>query len=513
MRAKPTFDLEERRYRLSLAAAVRELVDAARDGRALGDRVAAVKRRNMASLDPVLPPRQVARLAEWAECDEDGLARTLRSFSDAADDPEASVERFARAVETGPGPDRFLAKGLALASLLTFGMAPETRPIVPPAHYKRLQELLGSECAPAAGVSEDYRRDLAFARRVESALTEAGVPVRDMVDVESLITLCSLHHELWAGAGEESGSRRASEPEVYLAACAMYRNEANSLAEWIEFHRLVGVERFFLYDNDSDDGHREVLQPYVDEGIAVVHEWPGRAPTNQEIAALHASSYDHCLSTHGAEARWIAFIDTDEFLFSPTGRPLSEVLADYERWPAVVANWAAFGTSGHVTRPAGLVLENYHIRLDGKSAVLRRTGIVGRADQVFKSIVDPAAVTRSLGSHACEYRQGTAVDENGYPVSSRAIMTKSPSSARLRINHYFARSEADLRAKHERRTASRHQDVPPLPSSDELHQAHTAGVRDETILAHLPALRAALRRRAKGKLSSSRAAAPKSSSG
>ena len=38
-------------------------------------------------------------------------------------------------------------------------------------------------------------------------------------------------------------------------------------AEWIEFHRLVGVERFFLYDNGSTDDHREVLAPYVEEGI------------------------------------------------------------------------------------------------------------------------------------------------------------------------------------------------------------------------------------------------------
>ena len=35
----------------------------------------------------------------------------------------------------------------------------------------------------------------------------------------------------------------------YLAICAIYRDEAPYLREWIEFHRLVGVEHFFLYDN------------------------------------------------------------------------------------------------------------------------------------------------------------------------------------------------------------------------------------------------------------------------
>ena len=33
-----------------------------------------------------------------------------------------------------------------------------------------------------------------------------------------------------------------------LAACAIYRDEADYLAEWIEFHRLCGFELFFLYD-------------------------------------------------------------------------------------------------------------------------------------------------------------------------------------------------------------------------------------------------------------------------
>ena len=45
----------------------------------------------------------------------------------------------------------------------------------------------------------------------------------------------------------------------YLSICAVYRDEAPYLREWVEFHRLVGVERFFLYNNDSVDEHREVL--------------------------------------------------------------------------------------------------------------------------------------------------------------------------------------------------------------------------------------------------------------
>jgi len=41
----------------------------------------------------------------------------------------------------------------------------------------------------------------------------------------------------------------------YLAVCAIYRWATEYLREWIVFHRLQGVERFFMYDNENDDDH------------------------------------------------------------------------------------------------------------------------------------------------------------------------------------------------------------------------------------------------------------------
>ena len=57
----------------------------------------------------------------------------------------------------------------------------------------------------------------------------------------------------------------------YLAICAVYRNEAPYLREWIEFHRLVGVERFFLYNNRSTDTTWAYYSPTSTPG-----SWCGR---------------------------------------------------------------------------------------------------------------------------------------------------------------------------------------------------------------------------------------------
>ena len=137
---------------------------------------------------------------------------------------------------------------------------------------------------------------------------------------------------------------------TYLSVGAIFRDEADYLQEWIEFHRLVGVERFFLYDNGSVDDWRTVLAPYTREGIVEVHDWP---------QGLQYDAYNDCLRQHGPESRWIAFIDIDEFLFSPTGTPLPEMLTRYERWPGVGVHWCVYGGSGHLQKPDGLVIESY----------------------------------------------------------------------------------------------------------------------------------------------------------
>ena len=71
-------------------------------------------------------------------------------------------------------------------------------------------------------------------------------------------------------------------PKPYLSICAIYRWEGPYLREWVAFHRLMGVERFFLYDNDSDDEHREALGPYLEDGTVELLHWP-EYPMGQEL--------------------------------------------------------------------------------------------------------------------------------------------------------------------------------------------------------------------------------------
>ena len=228
-----------------------------------------------------------------------------------------------------------------------------------------------------------------------------------------------------------------------LAICAIFKDEAAYLREWVEFHQLMGVERFYLYNNNSSDRYLDALKTYIESGAVVLHEWP-RQHAQRQV-------YEHCLKTHGSETDWLAFIDVDEFLFSPKAKLLPDVLADYANHPGIGVNWVMFGSGGHKQKPKGGVLENFlrrgqldagltyeHLRLPD--------GGFRPENSHIKSIVQPSKVLSCVNPHHMLYvGDAQAVDENGQPITGS--FTDKVSVQHLRINHYWSKSEDECRYK------------------------------------------------------------------
>ena len=55
--------------------------------------------------------------------------------------------------------------------------------------------------------------------------------------------------------------------ENYLSLALMIKNESKYIQEWIEYHLLVGVDKFYIYDNESTDDLKNILKVYIDQGI------------------------------------------------------------------------------------------------------------------------------------------------------------------------------------------------------------------------------------------------------
>ena len=108
-----------------------------------------------------------------------------------------------------------------------------------------------------------------------------------------------------------------------LTIASMFYNEAPYLKEWIEYHRMVGVEHFWLYNNGSTDHWEEVLQPYIEGGIVEVTYHP--TPAEGFFGATQLRAFKEGIRRAVGNAKWIALIDIDEFLLPMQDRTVTSV--------------------------------------------------------------------------------------------------------------------------------------------------------------------------------------------
>jgi hypothetical protein len=264
----------------------------------------------------------------------------------------------------------------------------------------------------------------------------------------------------------------------YLALCAIGRDEGRHLREWIEWHRMVGVSRFYFYDNDSSDDTRSVLEPYRRQRLVVYTHWPERPG--------QLSAYADCIGRARRQAMFIGFMDVDEFLVPASGRDVRPVLADFECENGLGVNWLRFGSSGHETPPRGLQIANY----------LQRSADTDPENRIYKSLV---RTSRLVGPgaipHYFDFADGKpVVDEDHEPIID-VRFTKRHKTRRIRINHYYMRSEQEFARKLAR---GRGATIDRYPShlSDPDYARRLNEVRDERMLPYGRALESRVRLRA-----------------
>jgi hypothetical protein len=227
------------------------------------------------------------------------------------------------------------------------------------------------------------------------------------------------------GLGARAGPAVDGIPRYHLAAMIRVKDEARFLPEWLAHHATLGVEHTFVYDNNSTDDIREVIDPFVADGLATYVHWP--------TVPASPSSHVDFLARFGPSCRWAAFFDADEFLVEAVPGALAAALDAADHAPAIAINDRYFGSSGHETIPTGLVTE----RFDQASA--------GCSEHV-KVIIRPAAVARYRNSHNFYYRRGRlARTPDGRRVFGSFVTPADRPS--LVLNHYVHRSREDYERK------------------------------------------------------------------
>lgn len=219
----------------------------------------------------------------------------------------------------------------------------------------------------------------------------------------------------------------------YLSVCAILKNEAVNILEWIAYHKAIGVEKFYLYDNNSSDNVASLLDGLIKKGIVDLIPWP--------INPGQVEAYNDFADRHRYNWTWTAFIDLDEFI-NPFGHDsLVEWLEGFDGASAVAIQWFNFGPNGNDVPPPGLLIEGYTTRLCDDHVMHGHV----------KTIVRMADYFCAQGPHSFHVH-GRVVDEYGEEIDQTINygLMEPKRHAAICINHYYTRSRHEWKNKVDR---------------------------------------------------------------
>jgi hypothetical protein len=231
-----------------------------------------------------------------------------------------------------------------------------------------------------------------------------------------------------------------SEPEHrphHLAIGTMFRDEARFLREWIEYHLMVGVDHFFLLQNDDPTADeyraaRDVLEPYCRLGLVTLALHADRTPDWQLLG------WERLLRRYGPLCDWMAFIDLDVFMVPMKGDSVVAIvdLCDRPAVAGLAAHYCTFGDSGLAETPA-LQIESF----------VRRAPLDAAPNWSVNYIVRPGRIARVTAQGCNMPVDGCAIVNTDWEVvPPNSGKRKGPMDV-LRLNHYSVRSRADWERK------------------------------------------------------------------
>lgn len=251
---------------------------------------------------------------------------------------------------------------------------------------------------------------------------------------------------------------------------AIAKNEGDYIQEWCAFHKAVGVDVIYLYDNESFDDMKEKLKPFINSGFVKYHYAEGQG--------IQMVVYKKAFSKHRKECKYLTFIDCDEFLYTNDGgKNLKQSVKTFFKknlnTGGIAVNWRIFGDNGHATKPEGLCMEAFTKRaLPGK-----------RATRVIKTILRSDSVRFIETPHSSVYKWGfAAYDQTGTLVPWAHNPIKEYSSSPIRLNHYFCKS---LEQYIKRKSIGDVLSPNLIRSVEEFHETNNNDVEDYAILAYL----------------------------
>lgn len=226
-----------------------------------------------------------------------------------------------------------------------------------------------------------------------------------------------------------------------LTIYATVKNESDQILEWLAFHKLQGFEHFILCLDNCSDNTQELIEKSQFSSICEIIDINSIIPPNQGSNQIYF--FRHALSKM-KDTKWAIPIDVDEYIYSPQGFMVSDVLKDFDASGVAVCQ-RVFGSSNLETRNKdNLVIETFtkHVNddLDLSNSNLKTSD---KVDPGFiKVFVQPKDVLTYGNAHFPVTKTPFVYeDKTKFHLSNRMGWTKYRPMNILRINHYFAQDK------------------------------------------------------------------------
>lgn len=116
--------------------------------------------------------------------------------------------------------------------------------------------------------------------------------------------------------------KSSDEPQVNFTVClsplnSQY-NHAYEIVQWIEFNRILGANKFVIYNFSSSQNLSRVFEFYSKQNLTNVIQWQLPIDKNNKVISIHyyaqVTALNDCLFRNKKKSKFIVNIDIDEFI-------------------------------------------------------------------------------------------------------------------------------------------------------------------------------------------------------
>lgn len=215
------------------------------------------------------------------------------------------------------------------------------------------------------------------------------------------------------------------------------KNESEYIGEWLEYNYAMGVDKFYIYNNESEDRSEllKVLEPWIQKKIVDFEDYPGKK--------VQLAVYDDAIYRHRFDCKYMGFLDADEFIYIKQDKTIlefmEEFLSAYETSAGFVMTWRCFGTGGQKKKLSGGVIDRFVTRGDADF----------KANRYTKTIINPRRIRGVYNPHYAKFLPDT-VCLNEFGQINVDMNHNSGRVDQVQVNHYMTKSVEEYTRKRSR---------------------------------------------------------------